>query len=138
MPPIMTSSRIRSGCLFTQISIACSPLGAERVMYPALPSSCTSRSTFSGSSSTISTVAALVAKMPRQFVEQQILVDRLGEEIVAAARARPLLVAAHGVGREHDHRNARKPLVGLEAARRLPAVHLRQRKVHEDEIRLRF
>src|SRR5207244_5379405 len=92
------------------------------------------RSTLSGSSSTTSTVAPSAAKVPLELLEQEVFVDRLGEEIVAAARARALLVAAHRARREHDHRDARERRIGLQPARRLPAVHARQREIHQDEV----
>src|SRR5438445_441197 len=86
--------------------------------------------------SSTSTVAPSAAKVPFELLKEEVLVDRLGEEIVAAARARALLVAAHRARREHDHRNAGERRVGLEAPRRLPAIHARQRQVHQDEIGL--
>src|SRR5262245_32541498 len=131
MPPIMTSRRMRSGCFCREISSASSPLGADTVRYPASASSCSSRSTFAGSSSTIRISAPKVAL---QLAEQGRLVDRLGEKVVATAPPRPILVVAHGARREHDHGNLRKACIRLQAARRLPAVHPRQRKVHEDEV----
>src|ERR1051325_178961 len=126
MPDIITSSRMRSGRHFSARTSACSPLGAEIVLCLPAPSSCSRRSILSGSSSTTRTVALSAAKVTRQLLEEQIFVDGLGEEIVAAAGARALLVAAHGVRRERDHRDAREARVCLQPARRLPAVHARQ------------
>src|SRR6185295_2272793 len=98
----MTSSRIRSGRCLAATTSACSPLAAVTVLYPAAPSSCARRSTLSGSSSTTSTVTASAAKVPLHLLEQERLVDRLHQEIVAAAGAGPLLVGAHRARREHD------------------------------------
>ena len=42
-----------------------------------------------------------------QLREQQVLVDRLGHEVVAPAALRLLLVAAHGMRGEGDHRDGR-------------------------------
>src|SRR5687767_9903614 len=116
--------------------MASSPLAAESVLYPASASSCSSRSRFAGSSSTIRIVALSAAKVPLQLLVENIFIDRLGHEVVAAALPRALLVAAHGVRRQYDDRDFRGLRVLLEAPCRLPAVHARQREVHEDEVRL--
>src|SRR5262249_26064286 len=114
-----------------EISSAFSPLGADTVRYPASASSCSSRSTFAGSSSTMRISAPKVAL---QLAEQGRLVDRLGEKGVATPPPRPGLVVAHGARREHDHGDLRQAGVRLQAARRLPPVHARQREVHQDEV----
>src|SRR5215217_5603228 len=67
-------------------------------------------------------------------LEQSVLVDWLGQIIVAAAGPRPFLVSTHRVGGERDYRDGTCRLLGLEAARGLPAVHHWQRQVHEDKV----
>src|SRR4051812_48336169 len=97
-------------------------------------------STFAGSSSTIRMVAApLFCSGAKEFLhlaKQEILVDRLGEEVVTAALPRALLIALHRMRGEHDHRDAAQLGARLEPPCRLPAVHARKREVHEDEIGL--
>src|SRR5262249_50846019 len=70
----------------------------------------------------------------RELLVEQILVERLRQVIVAAALPGALLVAFHRVRGQRDHRDAAEVLVGLEPARRFPAVHDRQRQVHENQI----
>src|SRR4051812_32769225 len=123
MPGIITSSRMRSGRDFSATTSACSPVAAVTVRYPAVPSSWATRSTLSGSSSTTRTVAPSAAKVALEFLEQERLVDRLRQEIIAAAGARALLVGAHGPRREHDHRDMCQRRITFQPPRRLPAVH---------------
>ena len=49
---------------------------------------------------------------------------------------RLLAVAFHRMRGQRDHRNRLGRVIGLESARRLPAVHHRQAHVHQDEIGL--
>src|SRR5262245_55217951 len=58
-----------------------------------------------------------------------------GHERVAARPLRALGDAGERVAGQRDDRNRRGPIVGLQAPRRLPAVHDRQRQVHEDYVR---
>src|SRR5207302_770534 len=59
---------------------------------------------------------------------------RLRDERVAARRLRSLGVARERMARERDDGDLPRLVVGLEPARRLPAVHAGEREVHEDEI----
>src|SRR5438094_1660098 len=59
---------------------------------------------------------------------------RLGDERVAAGALGALGNPGERVARERHDRNAGRALVGLEAPRRFPAVHHRQRQIHEDDI----
>src|SRR5712691_3972294 len=60
---------------------------------------------------------------------------RLGDERVTARLDGALGMALHGVARQRDHRDAVRPLIGLEPSGRLPPVHHREREVHDDDVR---
>src|SRR6516164_4383613 len=66
--------------------------------------------------------------------QQAVELDGLGVEIVAAGGERLLAVAGHRVCAERDDRNVARRRIGLEAARRLPAVDLRQIEIHQDQV----
>src|SRR5262245_59476507 len=69
------------------------------------------------------------------FGEDRTRAVGLGDIGIAARRACLALVAAQGVGRDHDDRNGAQRRIGLDAARRLVAVEQRQLDVHEDQVR---
>jgi hypothetical protein len=58
----------------------------------------------------------------------------LGHERVAPGLPRAVGVAGQRVAGQRDDRDVAGPVVRLELARRLPAVHLRQREVHQDDV----
>ena len=64
------------------------------------------------------------------LADEQVRQARLGEEGVAPRVASVARLTGDGVTREHDDRDVPGPLVRLEPARGLPAVHDRQRQVH--------
>src|SRR3954468_18064429 len=72
---------------------------------------------------------------PADLRDQLIRQAGLGEERVAARLLRAPGVARQRVAGERDHRDLPGALVGLEPAGRFPAVHHRQREIHDDDVR---
>ena len=62
----------------------------------------------------------------------------LGDVVVAAGGARLLLVARQRVGGDGDHRDRAERRIGLDAPRRLVAVHHRHLDIHQDQVRFVF
>src|SRR5256714_354067 len=60
----------------------------------------------------------------------------LGEALGAAGRDRGFAVADHRVGGNGYHRDVGEGGVGLEGTGRLPAIHLREGEIHQDQARL--
>src|SRR6266404_887260 len=68
--------------------------------------------------------------------DQRAMVDRLGEIVIAAGGTRLGLVARQRIGSDGDHRNGFQRRIGLDAPRRLVAVHHRHLDVHQDQVGL--
>src|SRR5580704_14950261 len=68
--------------------------------------------------------------------QHQARAEGLGDVAVAAGRARLVLVARQRVGGDGDHRDRPQRRIGLDAARRLVAVHHRHLDVHQNQVGL--
>ena len=83
-----------------------------------------------------------VLRLPRRrsvenlpdFLDEILGQARLGDERVAAGLLRALRNAGQRMAGQRDDRDRRRALVGLEPPRRLPAVHDRQRQIHQDDV----
>ena len=63
-------------------------------------------------------------------------IDRLRQVPVHAGRQVSLAIPGHGMGGQPDHRHAAGRVIGLDPARRLPAVDNRQTHIHKDNVGL--
>jgi hypothetical protein len=72
----------------------------------------------------------------RRKVDHAARLDGLGQVAVAAGSHGLHPVLLEGVGGQRDDGDGRCMAIGLQPLRRLPAVHLRDRDVHEDDVGL--
>jgi hypothetical protein len=71
---------------------------------------------------------------PQDALRERLLVDRLGDESVAAGGERPFAVSLHGVRRDREDRYGGRGRVGADLAGGLPSRQDRQGEVHEDQV----
>jgi hypothetical protein len=80
-------------------------------------------------------VSSFAVEQALDLVQEPRQLDRLGIEIIAT-RGHGLFTVLHqGMGGERDDRDRAGRGIGLDPARRLPAVYDRQTHVHQDQIR---